>query len=502
MKYLLGVDNGGTMTKAVLFDEIGHEIASASNKTPLLVPREGYNERDMSELWEITAETIRNCIEGARINAEDILAVGCSGHGKGLYLWGEDGPAYRAIASTDHRAYDIVQRWLEDGTNERAKEKVLQNVIECQPVALLRWLKENEPKVLKKTKWIFEAKDYIRYMLTDEAFAEITDYSGTCLMNLKTARFECELLEIYGLAEVYEKLPPIRYSCDICGYVTKKACTETGIPEGTAVCGGMFDIDACAIAMGAHQDDDICVITGTWAINEYVSADYHKGDVRNSLFCVPGKYLIEESSPASAGNMEWIIVNFMEKEREECKQNGISVYDKINALVESLPPEQSGAVFLPFLYGTNIDGLDRACFLGLANSYDKRHILRAVYEGVVFCHMNHIDRLLEGRERPEYLKLAGGVAKSPVWSQMFADVSGIPVKTIEGNELGGLGCAIAGAVAGGVYKDLDEAVRKMVRVSHIYHPNPEQVRIYKKKYEMYNEIIKKLAVERGGKQNV
>jgi L-xylulokinase len=500
MKYFLGADNGGTMTKAVLFDETGREIASAANKTPLIVPEEGYNERDMAELWEITAKTIKSCIEGAAIDARDILAVGCSGHGKGLYLWGKDGqPAYHAIASTDHRAYDIIRRWMADGTNERAKEKVLQNVIECQPVALLRWLKENDPEVLAKTEWIFEAKDYIRFMLTGEAYAEITDYSGTCLMNLKTSQFERELLEIYGIGEVYEKLPPIRYSCDVCGHVTEKASRETGIPEGTAVCGGMFDIDACAIAMGAHQDDDICVITGTWAINEYVSSEYHKGNVRNSLFCVPGSYLIEESSPASAGNMEWIIANFMEKDLEECKRNGVSVYDKINAMVDGLPPEKSGAVFLPFLYGTNVDGLDRACFFGLVNSYDKSHVLRAVYEGVAFCHMNHIDRLLEGRRRPAYLKLAGGVAKSPVWSQMFADISGIPVKTIEGNELGGLGCAIAGSVAVGTCRDLDEAVGKMVRVSRVFQPDPDKVRIYKKKYELYNEIIGKLTAE-GGKQ--
>lgn len=493
MKYFLGADNGGTMTKAVLFDETGKEIATASNKTPLIVPREGYSERDMTELWNLTAQTIRTCIHTSGIDPKEILAVGCSGHGKGLYLWGKDEkPAYHAIASTDHRAYDIVKRWRADGTNDRAKEKVLQDVIECQPVALLRWLKENDPNILERTKWIFEAKDYIRFMLTGEAFAEITDYSGTCLMNLKTSKFDRELLDLYGINEVYAKLPPIRYSCDVCGHITKKASKETGIPEGVAVCGGMFDIDACAIAMGAHKDDDVCVITGTWAINEYVSKEPHQGGVRNSLFCVPGHYLIEESSPASAGNMEWIIANFMEKDVAEAKKNGVSVYDKINGLVEKLPPEKSSALFLPFLYGTNVDGLDRACFFGLENSYDKSHVLRAVYEGVVFCHMNHIDRLLAGRKRPNYLKLAGGVAKSSVWSQMFADVSGIPVKIVEGNELGGLGCAIAGSVASGTYGDLDEAVEKMVRVSNIYYPDETKLRFYKKKYQMYNEIIKKL----------
>ena len=161
MKYLLGVDNGGTMTKAVLFDEIGHEIASASNKTPLLVPREGYNERDMSELWEITAETIRNCIEGARINAEDILAVGCSGHGKGLYLIDGDGkPLANGIISTDTRAHEYLTLWEQDGTAEKIREWTCQSILVSQPCALLRWMKDHRPEVYEKIGTVLEARGF------------------------------------------------------------------------------------------------------------------------------------------------------------------------------------------------------------------------------------------------------------------------------------------------------------------------------------------------------
>src|SRR5262249_17627454 len=154
------------------------------------------------------------------------------------------------------------------------------------------------------TRWIFEAKDYIRFMLTGEAYAEVTDYSGTSLMNLVTASFDKELLKIFGIEEVYDKLPPLKYSCDVCGFISDTASELTGIPKGVPVCGGMFDIDACAIAMEAQKDRDICVITGTWAINEYTSKTRLKsgGTVNHSFFCIPGYYLIEESSPASAGN--------------------------------------------------------------------------------------------------------------------------------------------------------------------------------------------------------
>ncbi len=501
MNYFLGVDNGGTMTKAVVFDSAGNTVFSAANRTPLVIPQNGYNERDMTILWEKTADAVRRAIKGSEIDPKEIAAAGCTGHGKGLYLWGKDGrPAYNAIASTDHRALDIVDRWKREGIVDAAREKTLQNVIECQPVALLRWLKEVHPEVIKNTQWVFEAKDYIRFMLTGEAYAEITDYSGTSLINLATADFDRDLLELFGIPEVYGKLPPLKYSCDICGHVTKEASVQTGIPEGVPVCGGMFDIDACAIAMGAQKDDDICVITGTWAINEYASKKYSDsgGSIKNSFFCIPGYYLIEESSPASAGNLEWFINHFMEHDSKRCQKDGTAIYDEINTMVENLHPQDCSVIFVPFLYGSNAEGVDKACFYGMENADSKAHMLRAIFEGVAFCHMNHIDRLLLNRRPPDYIKLAGGVTNSGVWTQMFADIIGIPVKVIHTKELGGLGCAIAGAVCSGIYRDLDEATDRMVHISGIIRPNKAHSDIYRRKYSAYNRLIRSLGYMKEG----
>ena len=404
---------------------------------------------------------------------------------------GTDGPPIMRLRQRTTGRQRLSNAGGRTEQNEAAKEKTLQNVLDCQPVALLRWLKETHPEVIQNTKWIFEAKDYIRFMLTDEAYAEITDYSGTSLMNLKSASFDKDILKIFGIEEVYDKLPPIKYSCDRCGCISKKASKETGIPEGVPVCAGMFDIDACAIAMGAQKDDDICVITGTWAINEYVSKEYSKSGktVNNSFFCIPGNYLIEESSPASAGNLEWFMGNCMEYDADFCGKSGTVLYDQINRMVEEVPPEESDVIFVPFLYGSNAPDLNKACFFGMLNAHTKAHLLRAIFEGVAFCHLNHIDRLLKEREKPAYIKLAGGVTNSGVWTQMFADIIGIPVKVIETKELGGLGCAIAGAVCSGVCKDLDEATDRMVHVSRIIVPDKTRTAVYKRKYDAYNRLI-------------
>lgn len=491
--YFLGIDNGGTRTKAALFDAAGRRIASAGRDTPLSIPEEGFNERDMDILWRETAAAIRETIRRAGVDPASISGVGCTGHGKGLYLWGMDNrPAYPAIASTDRRARSIVKAWRADGTEEKARWKTLQPLLESQPVALLRWLQQHKPEVLPKVAWIFEAKDYIRFRLTGEARAELTDYSGTGLLNLTTGDFDRELLRLYGLEEIWEKLPPKALSTAICGHVTAAAARDTGLAEGTPVCGGMFDIDACAIAMDISRDDRLCVITGTWSINEYPSRTPVADDAttRSSLFCVPEYYLIEESSPTSAGNLDWFIRRFLGKEAEQTAAENKSVYTLLDEWMEQADPRDSDIVFLPYLYGTNVESCPRAAFLGMTDAHTTKNLVQAVFEGVVFSHMLHIERLLEHRAiPPEAIRLAGGAAYSAPWVRMFADVTGIPVEVVDAGELGGLGCAMAAAVSIGLYRDYHQAAAAMVRISAPILPDPDRSEIYRQKYARYKQAV-------------
>ena len=174
MKYLMGIDNGGTFSKAAIFDENGHQISVASVPTVTITPKPGYTERDMEELWQVNAQAIRKTIEKSGINPADIAGVSFSGHGKGLYLVGKDGkPSYNGIISTDARAWAYVKKWKEDGTAKKVYEKTYQDILACQPVSLLAWLKDNCPEVIENTKYVFAVKDYVRYRMTGEAYAEI-----------------------------------------------------------------------------------------------------------------------------------------------------------------------------------------------------------------------------------------------------------------------------------------------------------------------------------------
>ena len=494
--FFIGVDNGGTFTKAVVFDEKGREIAGASGRIPLLTPKAGHTERDMELLWTENASAIRQAIQKAGIDPCAIGGVGFSGHGKGLYLVDKDGkPARNGIVSTDSRAHEYPARWMKDGTADKLFPMTCQKVLACQPVSLLSWLAEHEPESLERTQWIMGVKDYVRYCLTGEAFAEITDFSGSNLVNLKTVSYDPAILKLLGLEAIAEKLPPLKYSGEICGRVTAKAAELTGLPAGTPCAAGMFDIDACAIAMGVTTSESIAAIAGTWSINEYIadSPILDKSIMMNSLYCIPGRYLIEESSPTGAGNHEWFINMFLGEEKERCAQTGENVYALTDKMAESVGPDEQNIVFLPYIFGGNDDPQAKAALIGMDSHHTRAHVVRAVFEGVAFCHMLHIERLLRHRKHTQSVRLAGGVCNSKVWVQIFADVFNLPVETVRVKELGALGGAMSAAVATGQYKDFTEATEHMTATGEAVMPNSANAEIYRKKFNLFKETVSALA---------
>lgn len=493
MKYYIGLDNGGTTTKAAIFDSNGKQLGCCSVATEALTPRPEFVERDMEEMWEANCKVVRGVLEETGISAEDVAGIGVCGHGKGLYLWGKDDkPARNGIISTDNRAYRYVERWKADGTEKKAFERSCQHLMNCQPVALLAWLKEHEPENYKNIKYVFECKDYVRFRLTGEARAEITDYSGAHFMNLKTRDYDPELLRLFGIEEMENALPPLCRADEIAGYITKEASEKCGLKEGTPVVGGFFDINACAIASGVIYPDLICMIAGTWSINEYIRKEaVVDGRVQmNSLFALPQYYLIEESSATSAGNNEWFVSQLLPEVKKEAKAAGKSVYEAVNEWVSEISPQTFVPVFLPFLMASNVHPNAKASFVGLNVSHTRKHMARSVYEGIAFCHRYHLEKLLATMEqKPRAIRLSGGAAKSAVWAQMFADVMKLPIETVEAEEAGALGCAIAAASATGAYASMEDAIGHMTVVGRAIAPNPELADIYDRKYAVYKKTL-------------
>ncbi len=494
-KYLLGIDNGGTVSKAALFTTDGTEIAVASQKVNAIQPQAGYDERDMTAIWDSTAGAIRELLASSGIDPAEIACVACCGHGNGIYLVDADGnPTCNAIYSTDGRAQAYIDQWMADGVNEKVLPKTTQCLWAAQPNALLAWFRDNEPAVMEKTKWVLMNKDYIRFRLTGNIAAELTDMSGTSLMNVVTGEYDDEVLELFGLSDMKDLLPPLVKTADICGEVTAQAAEQTGLKAGTPVAGGMFDIDACGLASGIIDEGQMSLVAGTWGNNQYIAREplIDKDLFMTSCYSMPGWYLMLEGSPTSASNLEWFVTEFLRPEFE-AKGAADKVFDACNAMVASVDPAANDIVFLPFLYGNNVPSGGKSCLIGLEGHHRRADVVRAIYEGVVFGHNTHLQRLLNFRDVPDVIRFTGGAARSEVWVQMFADCFQIPVEIPAGTELGALGAAIAAGVACGEFAGYEEAVSAMTRIARRQDPDPAMKEVYAEKYARYQKTISQLA---------
>ena len=495
-KYLLGTDNGGTVAKAALFALDGREVATAGCKAEMFSPQPGHFERDMQRLWQATAESIRSVLTASGVSGDEVACVGCTGHGNGLYLIdGQGRPVRNGIISTDTRAKDYVARWHADGTYRSVLPRIMQSIWPGQPAPLWTWLRNHEPQTVQNARWVLMCKDYVRFRLTGQVRGELTDMSGTGLLDVARGEYDDETLAAFGVPELRERLPPLSRPEEICGEVTRQAAEETGLRPGTPVAGGMFDIDACALACGIVDERQMCLVAGTWSINQYISRSpvIDPDLFMCSRYCIPGYYLVPEASATSASNLEWFVTQFLDAPGTPARPPGKSAYDLVAELVAQTAPEDSNIVFLPFLFGSNADPNAKACLIGLGGWHDRRHVLRAIQEGVVFSHRAHVDRLMRFRKPAEAIRLTGGGARSRQWVQIFADVFQTPIEIPSGTELGALGAAIGAAVAAGIYGDYHEAIRAMVRVAEVRQPDAARREVYARKYRRYQAAVATLA---------
>jgi L-xylulokinase len=492
-KYLLGIDNGSTVSKAALFDFHGKEIAVASCKADTEYPHSGWTERGMEMLWQSTACAVQDVLSKSGAKPEDIAGIGNTGHGNGVYLLDKQGqPLRNGIQSMDSRAAEIVANWNHDNLHTKVFPYTIQSFWPAQPNALLAWLKQNEPENYERLGAILLVKDYIKYRLTGEISSDFTDMSATSLLDVRSKSYSRALMGLYGLAEAYDALPPLKQSSEIAGRVTASAAQETGLKAGTPVVGGLFDVDASAIGAGTINVNQACLVMGSWSINEVITKEpiVDPRLFMTTLFASPGLFLTIEGSATSATNLEWFVNQCCGDERAEAKRRGISVYEVCNEEVASLPPGSTNIIFHPFLYGSNVQPTARAGFYGVAGWHTRAHLLRALYEGVVFGHLSHIEKLRAAGAQINSARLTGGGSRSAVWSQMFADTIQVPMEISDGNELGARGVALAAGIGAGVYSDYEEAVREAVSVVRVHEPIPFNKPLYLERYAEYQRLIR------------
>lgn len=485
-KYLLGLDAGNTVIKAVIFDLAGREVAHAGEEGHSRMPCPGHVERDLGELWANAKRVIRTCLDKAGIAANDIAAIGCAGHGNGLYALDRDGEPLIGIQSIDTRATGLVEEWLAEGVGDRTYPIARQRPWPSQTPTLLAWLKRHRPDVFKRIGTVFYSKDFVVNRLTGERVSEMSDMSGAGLLDLAARRYDKALMEAYGLADCMDLLPRLIESADIAGRVTDAVAEETGLAAGTPVIGGLFDVVASALGSGVSRTGSASIIAGTWSINQVViDGPDLDGPVFMSSTFDRTRYMAMENSATSAANLEWLVREFFEGEHAE----RVSPFDAACALAAKIAPAADDPLYHPFLYGAQQDGHARAGFYGIAGWHTKGHLIRALLEGVAFGHRQHIETIRKAGAIFEEAVLSGGGSRSLFWPQIFADVLGVPVTVAVSRETGALGAAIAAGTGVGLFQDFTEGANAMVRTDRHYKPNSALAAHYSRRYALYKDLM-------------
>ncbi len=487
MTYLLGLDAGNTVIKAVLFDLQGRQVAHHALDGRSSTPRPGHVERDLCELWENAQLAIRRCIEDAAIEPGDIAAIGCAGHGNGLYLLDRNNAPLIGIQSLDTRAAALAAG-LKASAGEALHALCRQKPWPSQTPVVLAWIKENRPDLYEQAGTVLLCKDFITFKLTGERISDISDMSGCGLTRLPDCVYDDALLDLYGLSDAGELLPRLIHPTDIAGKITAEVAALTGLAAGTPVVGGYFDVIASALGSGVVQAGQASIIAGTWSVNQVFSTEpVNDSSVFMASGFAPGRYANIESSATSAANLEWYVRELVERGAHHEDPFGYC-----NARIAEVSPQADDPFFHPFLYGSGQGAEFRAGFYGLAGWHGEGHLLRALFEGVLFEHRRHVDVLIRSGAPFERAVLSGGGSRSAVWPQMFADCLGVPIAVAETRETGALGAAIGAGIGAGLFASYEEGVAEMTRARRDYLPDPAMKAHYDCRYQTYLKLVEAL----------
>ena len=398
MRYLLGVDLGTSGTKTVLFDETGKVIASKTVEYPLLQPKNGWAEQDPKFWYDATIESVKAVLLQSKVNSDDVVALSIAGQMHGLVMLDKDGNVLRnAILWCDSR----TQKQCDEITSLVGKQRLIE--INANPALTgftapkILWVRENEPELYKKCTTILLPKDYVRYMLTGVKAMEISDASGTNLLDITNRVWSDEILEKLNIDK--NLMPPIIESSAVAGHITKEIAELTGLKEGTIVAGGAGDNAAAALGTGVCKEGDAFVTLGTSGV---IFAHTNKPSIdplgRVHTFCaaVKNSWTAMSCTLAAGLSLRWMRDELYTLEKDIEAKKGNDVYNLMTANADTVPVGSDGLIYLPYLMGERSPVLDpnaRGVFFGLTARHTKSHMTRAVLEGITLSQRHNLEVL-------------------------------------------------------------------------------------------------------------
>ena len=474
---VIGIDVGTSSTKGVAVDARGAVIATAQRAYPVMMDRPGFSEQDPELWWEATRAVLDELGAGAADG------IGLSGQMHGLVALGaDDRPLRPAILWNDGRSQPQVDALVAEVGVARLVELSGNRPLAGFTAPKLSWLAAHEPEVLAATRRIMLPKDYVRLRLCGETATDVSDASGTFLLDVARRAWSPELCELFGVAP--ETLPALLESPEVSG--------ETA--DGVVVAAGAGDQAAGALGVGVLDGDGpASLVLGTSGVI-FAAQDGYAPDPAGRLhaFChaLPGRWHVMGVILAAAGALAWL-------------DGAIGHGDGIPALLEEAaawPPGCEGLAFAPYLSGERTPHPDadvRGAFVGLGLRHDRGAMTRAVLEGVAHALRDGLDLIAElnpAHPLPASARISGGGARSALWCEILAAVLDLPLQATASASAGAAyGAALLGGVAGGVFADAGAAAQATVTVTGEVTPDARLVEAYAAQRERFAALYPTLA---------
>ncbi len=488
MAYVIGIDASTTATKAVLVDETGQVAGIASSEYGFEVPRPGWTEQSPELWWDGAVAAIRQVLGQTGVHGDDVAAVGLTGQMHGLVLLDAADRVLRpAILWNDQRTAAACDAIRAAVGAERLIEITGNTALTGFTAPKLVWVRDNEPGIWSRIAHILLPKDYVRLRLTGDHAIDKADGAGTLLFDLAARDWSPDVVAALGIDQAW--LPDTFEGPAVTGVVSAAAADATGLRACTLVVAGGGDQATNAVGVGAVEPGVVALSLGTsGVIFATTDAPLHDPAGQVHAFChaVPGRWHLMTVMLSAAGSLRWF---------RDVLAPGED-FGELVAAASDVPAGSDGLLFLPYLTGERSphpDPLARGAFVGLTIGHDRRHMTRAVLEGVAFGLRDGLDQMIAtGMAAPAQVRASGGGTASPLWRQIMADVLGAEIATVSTTEGAAYGAALLGAVGAGWFGSVEEAAGALVHADPAAAPGPDVER-YAAAHEAYRDLYPALA---------
>jgi len=494
MSHLLGIDIGTSGTKTLLCDEAGKVLATAMSEHPIHSPKPGWSEQDPQDWWRAACIATKAVLKKAGVKPGDVRGIGLSGQMHGSVFLGETTEPLRpALLWNDQRTAEQCEQ-IEAKAGGRAAliELVANPALTGFTAPKILWVRQHEPKVYEKTRHILLPKDYVRLRMTGEYATEVSDASGTLLLDVANRVWSDKLL---GLLEIDKSLlPKVHESPEVTGKLTAEGATELGLVAGIPVVGGGGDQAAGAVGNGIVTAGVVSAALGTsgvmFAHSEQPSRD-PQGRVHTMCHAVPGKWCVFGCMLSAGGSFQWFRNTLGNAETESAKKKKIDPYELLTAEAAEAPAGCEGLLFLPYLTGERCpypDPLARGGWIGVTSRTTRGMLIRSLLEGVTFGMRDALEIMTKMGVSVQEVRASGGGARSRFWRQLQADIYGKPIVLTNAVEGPAYGAALLAGVGVGVWKSVQEACGATIKRTERLTPRPPAKRRYQNVYATYAKL--------------